>query len=128
LDGSKGKCSDGQEADDECVEDRVAMEHPKAWWSCLLSQRGAFVLALLGAAGFVSCYLRHICMEGHMKHPPYGAGEYWLDVAWTLAWVLAAIGFARTGSRIGVTFAVVLPCLVIYRLVLGSAGGLLPFI
>ncbi len=63
-----------------------------------------------------------------MKHPPYGAAEYCLDVAWTVVWILAAISFARTGGRLGIAFAVALPCLVIYRLDLESMGGLLPFL
>ena len=33
------------------------------------------LLSLSGAPSYITCFMLHICMAGHMKHPPY----FWYD-------------------------------------------------
>lgn len=82
------------------------------------------VLLIVGGAGSVWCFFQHICVGGHMLHPPYSTGEYIADVAWTLALVAVPIVSWRWqlfGRFWWFTLAVL--ALPLYRFVFGSGGG-----
>ena len=78
----------------------------------------------VGGFGSVWCFNKHVCMGGHMQHPPYPASDYIIDVLWTL--VLAAIPYVSFPLRLFGRFwwltAVVL-ALPVFRFVMGSRGG-----
>jgi hypothetical protein len=57
---------------------------------------GVFGLAFLGAFW---CNLNHICMDGHMQHPPFPAWHYPMDVLWFLAVPLAPVLMWRRSPR-----------------------------
>jgi len=55
---------------------------------------GFVLLVALLATGVVGsewCYQHHVCMAGHMAHPPYAVHDYIADSTWTIA--LLAIPF-----------------------------------
>lgn len=81
--------------------------------------------ASTGAVGFVWCFYAHICMEGHMQHPPYPGWHYVLDGAWATLWVSGAL-LSMRGSRAWKVVGSVLLVLLGYRFCLGSLGGMLP--
>ena len=45
---------------------------------------------LLAVACYVICGLHHVCMAGHMQHPPYPLGDWLNDGAWVAAMATAA--------------------------------------
>ena len=53
--------------------------------------------ALLGLMGFLFCTVTHICMGGHMAHPPYVWWDYLNDVTWGILFVTAAV-FSRRSN------------------------------
>ncbi len=79
---------------------------------------------LLGWAGSAWCFGRHICMAGHLHHPPYPAWHTWVDVTWAALLVLAAIlaGLFRSPSTI--LIAAFVAFLLSFRFVFGSFGGI----
>jgi len=83
-----------------------------------------YALFLTGLPANVGCYLLHVCMHGHMQHPPYSAYHYALDSLWTLAFLAAAIlGFSERILCFRAWFwSLVL--LTFCRIVVGSYGGL----
>lgn len=82
------------------------------------------VLLTSGAAGSVWCFSKHVCMGGHMEHPPYAFTQYAADTAWTVALVAIPV-ISRLLRLFGrwwwLTLAVI--ALPIYRFVFGSGGG-----
>lgn len=83
------------------------------------------ILTLIGLPAYVGCAILHVCMDGHMRHPPYGPVHFALDWAWVvpfaavivfsihdslgrpriLPWCLLALAFSRaTGSGGGMSF------------------------
>jgi hypothetical protein len=83
-------------------------------------------LFVLGILGSVWCFETHICMAGHMRHPPYAAWHVCADVAWAGALLLGAVlSLVRVGRNLW-WLAVLCVLLVVYRFALGSLGGLLP--
>ncbi len=41
------------------------------------------ILSLIGAPSYIACFMLHICMAGHMKHPPY----FWYDCISDWLWM-----------------------------------------
>jgi hypothetical protein len=80
-------------------------------------------LWLVGMPPFVVCAVTHICMAGHMQHPPFPLWQWLNDLAWAfcmascfvLSWKTRAkrIGWLRYGS---------LACILL-RIPLGDLGG-----
>ena len=90
-----------------------------------LMRRIAAATALVAAPLFVMCGLTHVCMAGHMHHPPYPSWQYAADATWVIGFIAAAVLAFRSNlpaRRAFLTLAVLLP---ISRLLLGSGGGIL---
>jgi len=82
-------------------------------------------LALIGSPGFIFCGLAHICMDGHMQHPPYSFWHYLSDALWFCCYLAAALIGWKSNLILRRFLCCLLPCLCVSRLVLGSLGGLL---
>ena len=83
-------------------------------------------LALLVACPlYVLCGMRHVCMAGHMRHPPYPVTDIALDAVWVSALLLAG-GFSwRSNLHLRRTILFLVLLLLLSRLLLGSGGGIL---
>jgi hypothetical protein len=88
--------------------------------------RGLLALGLfaVGVAGVAWCYRHHVCMEGHMAHPPYPAWHYGLDAGWVACLVTAVFWLCRIRSVLGPGLATFAAFLVCFRFLFGSAGGM----
>ena len=84
----------------------------------------ALALFVLGVCGAVWCYWHHICMEGHMAHPPYPAWHYALDAGWVACLAAAVFWVCRVQSVLSIGFASFAAFLLAFRFLLGSAGGM----
>jgi len=82
---------------------------------------GAALLA--GTPGFLFCGLAHICMAGHMQHPPYPLWQSISDVFWCLAFAVAALAGFGSDMSPRALFSFLALSLVALRFVAGSAGG-----
>ncbi|MHB9048874.1 MAG: hypothetical protein ACYC35_23400 [Pirellulales bacterium] len=83
-------------------------------------------LALLVACPlYVLCGLRHICMAGHMQHPPYPVSDLALDAVWVSALLLAGGLSWRSNLHLRRTILLFVLLLLSSRLLLGSGGGML---
>jgi hypothetical protein len=80
-------------------------------------------LVVLGLAGSAWCGTSHICMAGHMAHPPYPAWHFVVDASWTLSLVGAAALACTSRAASSLTLVFWVAFLLSYRYVLGSAGG-----
>jgi len=60
----------------------LSEEQKKAKAQRLLRINGMFFLAAM--PGYIACAFLHMCMAGHMKHPPYTLWHYGLDGSWML--------------------------------------------
>ncbi len=81
----------------------------------------------LGWAGSAWCYGTHICMAGHLQHPPYPGWHAWVDLTWAGLLVLAAVlaGLFRSPSVLLITaFSAFL---ISFRFLFGSFGGIFWF-
>jgi hypothetical protein len=92
--------------------------------------RGAFwvtsaagLIWTVGIIGSVWCYDHHVCMGGHMQHPPYPAWHYGLDVAWSLCLVGAAVWTRLFRASSCLTFAMLSSFVLSYRFLFGSFGA-----
>jgi len=79
---------------------------------------------IAGVVGLVWCYSQHICMAGHMDHPPYPSWHYGADAGWILCFVGSAIWTRLELAPISIAFAVINTFLVSHRFLFGSFGGL----
>ena len=84
-----------------------------------------YILVLLSVPGYIWCALNHICMCGHMAHPPYPLIEIVNDLIWIFFMVTAAVFSLKSTIKMKKFFVVILSFLIISRLFLGSFGGLL---
>jgi len=82
-------------------------------------------LILAGIPGYIACFPLHICMFGHMKHPPYAWWQFVLDALWVVPFMAAAFVALRWKLPRRARLASLLLVLVVSRLVLGSGGGAL---
>ena len=46
------------------------------------------ILFLVGCPGFIFCFSSHICMEGHMQHPPFPLWHYISDSIWLILYFM----------------------------------------
>jgi len=81
--------------------------------------------ALIGAPFYVVCGISHVCMDGHMAHPPYAALHYINDLIWIASYGSVAVlgllkDLPRRGSLLGFS-----AFLLLSRLAMGSGGGML---
>jgi hypothetical protein len=93
-------------------------------WRAMLGTSGAGLLWAGGAIGSGWCYYHHVCMDGHMAHPPYPFWHYALDVGWALAVLIAAFWMRLVRASLCILFATLAAYLVSYRFLFGSLGGL----
>lgn len=66
--------------------------------------------------GNVWCWRHHVCMAGHMEHPPYPLWHYLADTGWALAWDITALVLVRDGNPFGYVGAAGLALLTAWRL------------
>lgn len=86
----------------------------------------AIALFLLGIVGSVWCYNAHICMAGHMHHPPYPAWHPFVDLGWATALLLGgALSIVAKGRKLW-WLAALCVLFVLFRFRFGSFGGLVP--
>ncbi len=90
----------------------------------MLGTSGAGFLWVIGAIGSAWCFHHHVCMGGHMQHPPYPSWDYALDVGWVLAVGLAAVWMRLIRTSLCILFATLAGYLVSYRFLFGSLGGM----
>ncbi len=81
------------------------------------------ILVLAGIPAYIFCGIAHVCMFGHMQHPPYAAGHFAADLWWVIAFLGAAVFGWRAKVRRRRSLVGLLTFLVLSRLLLGSAGG-----
>jgi hypothetical protein len=103
---------------------RVERGHFRTDWRAMLETSGAGLLWAAGAIGSGWCYNNHVCIDGHMAHPPYPFWHYTLDVGWALAVLVAAFLMRLVRSSLCVLFATLAAYLVSYRFLFGSLGGM----
>ena len=83
-------------------------------------------LALLVACPlYVLCGLRHVCMAGHMQHPPYPVTDIVLDAVWVGAFLLAGVLSWKSNFHLRRMLVLLVVLLLSSRLLLGSGGGIL---
>lgn len=81
---------------------------------------------LLGMASYLLCYHLHVCMGGHMRHPPYPLADYLLDLSWVALILIPPFLFARAASRAALVFALLASSLLSQRLLFGAMGEIQP--
>lgn len=80
---------------------------------------------LLASPLYVLCGTMHICMAGHMQHPPYPFWHYLIDGTWILGFVISSVFCWKANFRLRKTLFWLVTFLCLFRLVLGSGGGML---
>lgn len=78
---------------------------------------------LVAVPCYIFCGLHHICMAGHMKHPPYPTLAWLNDGSWIAAMVIAAVLSWNSNLRLRRSALAILALLLTSRLLLGSGGG-----
>jgi hypothetical protein len=77
---------------------------------------------LLGAPSYLFCSVAHVCMAGHMQHPPYPLWQWISDGLWFCCFLLAVGLSIRLKARKQRWFFYGAILLVISRYI-GSMGG-----
>jgi hypothetical protein len=85
--------------------------------------RGFCWLTLLGIPGFLICGIAHVCMAGHMQHPPYSWLNFAIDGVWVVCFAAAAVLAFRSRLPRRLRVSGLLVVLIVSRLLLGSWGG-----
>ena len=81
-------------------------------------------LAVLVASPlYVLCGLRHVCMAGHMQHPPYSVTDLMIDAIWMIAFLVSGALCWKSNLHFQRTIFLFLLLLFLSRLLLGSGGG-----
>ena len=83
------------------------------------------VLLAVALACSTFCFDAHVCMVGHMDHPPYTIREYAGDALWVASLILSLIFLARIRSHASLASALLTGFVLSYRFVFGSFGGIL---
>ena len=78
---------------------------------------------LLASPFYVFCGMNHICMAGHMQHPPYSMAHYANDVLWITCFLTAGVFCWKSNIHKRTTTFVLLALLFLLRIPLGSGGG-----
>jgi heme/copper-type cytochrome/quinol oxidase subunit 4 len=92
--------------------------------SSVLQSFVAVAIFLVGLSGSVWCFLNHVCMGGHMAHPPYQFRDYLIDGGWAVALVFSSAWLARIRSPLSLAVIFLAGFTLFFRFVLGSLGGL----
>ena len=53
--------------------------------------RAIAIFTLLAIPPYIVCFLRHICMAGHIHHPPYSWREYMNDLLWIIIFSIVIV-------------------------------------
>lgn len=93
-------------------------------WRAMLVTLAAGLLWTGGVVGSSWCLSAHVCMAGHMDHPPYALWHYAADAGWALAVALGAVCMLSVHASLCLVFAVLSSFLISYRFVFGSLGGI----
>jgi hypothetical protein len=78
----------------------------------------------VGMVGSFWCFTHHVCLCGHMQHPPYPAWHYGLDAGWALCLAVAAVWTRLSRVSLCLAFAVLSSFVLSYRFLFGSFGGM----
>lgn len=90
----------------------------------LLAAALAAPVFVLGVVGSAWCFSHHVCMAGHMHHPPYPPWHYGLDAGWVLCLGLAVLCTRLLRASLCIALAVLASFLISYRFLFGSLGGM----
>ena len=113
----------------------VALIH---WWSATARFQwsrlvlvgnvlATFLFCLSAAISYYGCYRDHVCMGGHLEHPPYPAITYFSDAGWAIGLIVSAVMLARSKSPFRIAAVTTAGFLISMRFVFGSFGGRYPF-
>lgn len=80
-------------------------------------------LTLFGMPLYLGCALLHICMDGHLRHPPYAALHFIGDFTWVCAFSVAMVLAYRATLPNRTWYLAYLPLLAVWRLFFSSMGG-----
>lgn len=83
----------------------------------------AIPVTLVGVVAYLFCAGRHICMAGHMDHPPYPLWHYANDAFWTACLLSVSYWAIKRDRLINKLIAALASFLVMSRWVMGSGGG-----
>ncbi len=79
-------------------------------------RRVAAVLYLVGSVFYVVCGFTHMCMGGHMQHPPYPPSDYFTDGAWVTCYVGAIVISARSSLFLRTAWMACATALIVSRI------------
>ena len=54
------------------------------------------ILALLATPCYIICFLEHVCMAGHMHHPPYSLWQWINDFFWIICFSAVIVFSIKT--------------------------------
>ena len=86
------------------------------------------ILALLGTPSYALCFGWHICMAGHMQHPPIPLYQWISDFWWMACFTSALVFSTRLRAEHKVLFVVGTFVLIVSRIPFGSCCGMAFFI
>jgi len=89
----------------------------------IIRRRIVAIAILLASPFYVFCGLNHICMAGHMQHPPYSIVHHVNDALWVVCFVVAGVLCWKSNIHKRKTTFVLLLLLFLLRIPFGSAGG-----
>ncbi len=83
----------------------------------------SLLLFLIGLFGQAWCFRAHLCMAGHMQHPPYPFWHTIIDFGWAgfILFPAVIMRFGRSPYCIALAFLGVF--MIAFRFVFGSFGG-----
>ena len=81
------------------------------------------ILTLLGTPSYVLCFGWHICMAGHMQHPPYPLYQWISDVWWMGCFAAVVVFSLRLQAKRKRWFFYGSLFLLVSRIPLGGLGG-----
>ena len=84
------------------------------------------VLTILGMPSYFACVVWHLCMAGHMQHPPYPIGQWVSDSWWISCFACVFVFSLRLHAKGKVWLFYGSLFLIISRIPLGSLGGCNP--
>lgn len=91
--------------------------------SLIFSTIALVLIGVCVCASYYCCSYEHICLGGHMLHPPYSTSCYLNDATWVGGLVLAVATLVRARSPLALAAVVMSAFLISLRLVFGSFGG-----
>ncbi len=80
---------------------------------------------LLATPFYLFCGTHHVCMDGHMEHPPYSSAHVANDALWMFCFGVAAVFAWKSNFHKRTMTVILLVLLFLFRLPLGSGGGTL---